>query len=417
MKKLVLLLVAMLLGAWSCGPEQQSQTSEGGSGASSIVQDSLRGLGDGLSLDGPTNGTVPAGERGSFAVRSSRDFEIETLLTDLGGGRVPPECGTGVAGVCLIPPVPQNLPSTVTMTVNVRVQWTVRGAPPGDYDALSTPGLGGGILMRPRFVALGTPAAQEDRKSVVARVTLGARPAGASPVGIGNLPPQEVPVELPLEVMQLPVELPTVAVLSVDPNLTTPPDAGYFVLVEENPVTTDCAELTGRVNGLKSTFQNLGVLPGLAPLVGAAVPRLNSVYGALTHQNTQCPTARTVADFSAYVLRHHNPAAGINGLSAEDSLDSVLLFGLPGKRASFFNDRGYLDGSFNRAGGYFELTTGANLFSFVPNLEPVGGTVGNVVPPGSYVERAAPQGRFLTDSDVFANQLSAMGFGDVSVRE
>jgi hypothetical protein len=442
----VLLLIA-LVGAACGGDGDGVSPTPSTSGPESIARP-LDSVARGLRISGlpcpapmpqtpspsPTScdGKVLAGQFGEFRVVGADAAPpvgvLTVTLSDLFGDSTPSPCAPSPLPVpvtpipCLPTPsteLPPSLPETVTIPIEYEVTWSTGSSTGSEVFVFPEPPpspptpYGTRVAFLPDRESPGNILQDVPNRTLLADVLMTADPSDPNAsFPLGGLGPATSLVKLRFPVYQEPLAVPTLVIATMNENFGTDPDAGVFIAMADEPsnlgynctnVTSKLSDLSAKTSSVDTLFPGqVGTLPAfMASFALAFATSATCATNEFCHQ--QCVRANEIPNLERFVLRDHKPFLGINGISAEDSLDSVGLIGESGSMAHFFNDRALVDKvplEFNPAGGYFTLTTDAGLAALITDLRNASGTS---IPAGVF--------RPVVAMPSFAGQLSAMAFG------
>lgn len=176
----------------------------------------------------------------------------------------------------------------------------------------------------------------------------------------------EVPVLVPF------IAVPTVLALFPKPNFM-PERGALLVVVPEHSPFREAGELLRLINKLQGIMARLTAIPRFALFVlglqrlAAAIqpPRLRFKVADEIDNLNQIK----LADIDVSYVRYHGADifdvgdAG-NDMEAEDEMSSLMLLGLPGRRAECYNRREFKPGQ-----GQMNVTTGADMFVALSDLK------------------------------------------------
>lgn len=304
--------------------------------------------------------------------------------------------------------MPTQQPTSTTHPVEVAVEWRVMD---GDHSdpavnwvinpgAGQISGTGGGTIPQthsaadvlqlsfpPLFVELlrDAPAAPIVQRTIQARVRLAAPDAGVSSDWI-DLPP--VPLSLPA------IPVPSVLVLCQYADF----GGRVFVMVPGNSMANDIPTLRTALDNLNTALAPLQLAPSSLVFteITTRIPQLVADV-----RNMQFRMGNEIERLSDVV---YDSFLGIRTVSAEDSMQSLLFVGPPGRQIQCFNQP-----SFATAEGQMNVTLGSELVAEIVSLAtpaPTSNPAGRVSVP------IAPAGqRFpLHNVNSFAGELSSLRF-------
>ena len=304
---------------------------------------------------------------------------------------VPPSIDNGVQG--LLGKIRGQMPVPVPTDIlpRLEVTWQVMDTAGNDLiasgDAVAVDGLNNralNLLLIPEFVeltgGLGDPGTTTRRVAAAVSLIAGAQSVGPRMIG-------------PIDVVVPRIPLPTTLVMFVHKPYRGP----ALIMVPADSAVPDLGFLTGKIQELQALLNPLRTLARLA----AFLTGLDVINTALANEpHVSFRRTDSVGNLNNITLVQR--AWYENDTEAEDELSSLLMIGPRGRRAEFFNDRGFDDGE-----GKFTVTLGRELFAGIRDLhraspasEPTGSEI--------QVNRTPPGGIF--NPDTFGDELSSVRF-------